>query len=267
MRIVRDFAWEYGQRNFGLKSSVVDFQHEKKRWLLAVLRKIQVLSAGKMDRIIVPSNYLKKIVSGWGIKKADVYVIKSGYKPPEKISNVKSLGKKGYILLTAGRLVSLKRFDLLIKMLSQLPENYNLAIIGEGPQKEYLQNLITDYGLRERIIFLGSVEENNVFEYMKSSDCFLLNSITEGLSHVLIEAQFAGLPSVATDVGGNREIIENGFNGFLVKADKYEDFKESILKICEDASLKQEMKENCISKSSNFSWDDYLKNLLSLFES
>ncbi|MEA3347176.1 MAG: glycosyltransferase family 4 protein, partial [Candidatus Auribacterota bacterium] len=145
MRIVRDFAWEYGQRNFGLKSSVVDFQYEKKQRLLAVLRKIQVLSAGRMNRIVVPSNYLKKIVSGWGIKEADIQVIKNGYRPPEKVSNVKSWGKKGYTLLTAGRLVSLKRFDLLIKMLSQLPENYNLAIIGEGDQKGYLQNLIAAY--------------------------------------------------------------------------------------------------------------------------
>jgi len=265
MRIVRDFAWEYGQRNLNLKSSVDSFQSENKSFLLSILRKIQILTINKMDKTIVPSNYLKKIISGWSIDEKKITVLKNAYKPPDKQGGGE-YKKKEHTLLTIGRFVPWKRIDGLIKMFSELSEDYKLIIIGEGPQEKYLENLISAFDLWKRVRFPGPMEENEIFEHMKSSECLLLNSTYEGLSHVLIEAQFAGLPSVVTDVGGNREVIENGFNGFLVKADEYEEFKESIVKVCENTSLKKEMRTNCIIKSSDFSWDNYLEKLLKLFE-
>ncbi|MCK9555899.1 glycosyltransferase family 4 protein [bacterium] len=267
-KITKDFAWEYAQRHAIIQANFDDFQYLKTSGLLSFLKKIQLLSAKKMDSVVVPSDYLKNIVEEWGISRNRIVHIRNAYSPPEfKVDSDKNPSVAGSIqLLTAGRFVPWKNIDKIINCFSSLPEEYRLAIVGEGPLKEYLQNVISSLNLWDRINHFGYLQNDDLFKLMLKSDCFLLYSSYEGLSHVLIESQFAGLPSVVTDVGGNREIISDGKNGFLIKNMDSSDFAEKITQICKMPTLKHEMKMNCIKKSREYSWESHVAELIRLFK-
>jgi glycosyltransferase involved in cell wall biosynthesis len=110
-----------------------------------------------------------------------------------------------------------KGLAYLITALEQIRSlNTVLIIIGAGEEKEKLEKQIKDLRLENRVFLVGFVE--NASWYLKAFDIFVLSSVKEGLPYVLIEAGFAGLPVVASDVGGISEIIEGGKNGYLFPA-------------------------------------------------
>ncbi|MDD5645299.1 MAG: glycosyltransferase family 4 protein [bacterium] len=266
-KITKDFAWEYAHRHNLIRTNFDDFQNAGTSRFLSLLKKIQVLAAKRMDSVIVPSDYLKNIVGQWGIDARKIFHIKNAYLPPE-IKSVPEMDpneRDSVYLLTAGRFVPWKNIDKIINCVSKLPAEYKLAVVGEGPMKGYLQNIIASLKLWNRISYFGYLQNDDLFKLMLKSDCFLLYSSYEGLSHVLIESQFAGLPSVVTDVGGNREVITDGKNGFLVKSADSGGFIEKITQICKMPTLKHEMKMNCIEKSKEYSWDSHINELTRLF--
>ncbi len=98
-----------------------------------------------------------------------------------------------------------------------LPINTHLFIIGVGEEKKSLQQTIEQHHLEDRIHFLGYIED--AAKYLKAFDIFILPSKKEGLPYVLLEAGMAGLATVASDLPGNQDIIENGKTGILIKPD------------------------------------------------
>lgn len=91
-----------------------------------------------------------------------------------------------------------------------------LCLIGDGELLEECRELARALRIENRVLFLG--RRGDVQDLLQASDLFVLNSRTEGMSNALLEAIAAGLPAVATDVGGNPEVIEDGHNGLLVPA-------------------------------------------------
>lgn len=89
-----------------------------------------------------------------------------------------------------------------------------LVIVGDGPCRDDLQRLAASLGLAARVRFLG--ERHDVPALLRTMDVFVLPSIAEGISNTVLEAMASGLPIVATRVGGNRELVEEGVHGFLV---------------------------------------------------
>lgn len=117
-------------------------------------------------------------------------------------------------LVTVGRLVALKRIDLLIQAVALIP-NAQLTVVGDGPERTILETLANNLLLKQRIRFVG--EQNDVLPFLQQSSLFCLTSSTEGLSRSIIEAMSCGLAIVATDVGGNRELVTDGTNGYLLE--------------------------------------------------
>jgi glycosyltransferase involved in cell wall biosynthesis len=89
-----------------------------------------------------------------------------------------------------------------------------LLIIGDGPCRENLENLTKDLGLKQNVRFLGM--RSDVPELLKLMDIFVLSSIFEGVSNTILEAMATGLPVIATNVGGNPDLIEDSETGILV---------------------------------------------------
>lgn len=120
------------------------------------------------------------------------------------------------IFICVGRLVEIKGHVDLIVAFSILPSSIRpiLLLVGDGPLRNKLNNLICQKGLEEYIYVLGQRED--VPSLLKLSDCFILSSYSEGLSCSIIEAMAAGLPVIATDVGSNNELVQNDVCGFLV---------------------------------------------------
>ena len=117
--------------------------------------------------------------------------------------------------------------------------NIHLLFIGEGKEKDELQRLAYSLALERRIHFLGSVP--NAIPIIKQFTVGVLCSESEGLSNAIIEYMGCGKPIICTRVGGNSEIVEDGYNGFLVNAGDVEGLAAQLVRILSDSSLADRM--------------------------
>lgn len=218
VKVVGDYAWEQGQQRFGIVEDLDEFVHTKRvPFTVRVLRMIQSHVVVAAARVIVPSNYLKEIVMTWGVPSARIVVIYNAVLL-EDLGNVPHVvtSLRRPVAVTAGRLVPWKHIDGVIDAVALLPE-MSLVIIGDGPEREKL----TQYGkekLDKNVLFTGKLSHKDTLATIKNAGMFVLNSSYEGLSHLLIEALMLGVAIVATDVGGNSEVIQDGASGTLVSA-------------------------------------------------
>ena len=122
-------------------------------------------------------------------------------------------------LLSIGRLSAPKGYPILIEAVALLRErgrNVSLTLVGEGPQRAALEELIAARGLAELVRLAGECNHHRIADYYDSSDTFVLSSFLEGLPVVLMEAMAMELPCVATWITGIPEIIEKDLEGLLV---------------------------------------------------
>jgi len=137
----------------------------------------------------------------------------------------------GYV----GRLAKQKRVhDLIwaVQLAKQLVENVKLVVVGDGPERSRLEELVRHYGCEDLTYFLGHREDAK--RYMPAFDVFWLGSEFEGMSNSLMEAMAVGLPCVASDIPPNRELITNGENGFLAPLGDSVAFAQFTARIFDD---------------------------------
>jgi sugar transferase (PEP-CTERM/EpsH1 system associated) len=124
-------------------------------------------------------------------------------------------GTDSFVVGTVGRLVPIKDQQTLLQaaaLLATRGVNVRVLLVGSGPERERLQSLATG-ALAGRVCLVG--DSGKVAELLNAMDVFVLPSLKEGMSNTLLEAMASGLPVLATDVGGNPEIVENNVNGCL----------------------------------------------------
>jgi glycosyltransferase involved in cell wall biosynthesis len=274
VKIVGDAAWE----NYASKNKKFDnletFQKKKYDFFTEFLRIIQKFVAKGAEKIITPSQYLKNIISNWGINKEKIEVI---YNAVEKINfdiskdeAKKKIGIEGNIILSIGRLVPWKGFSALIEIMPDLLKenpNFKLIIVGEGEEKENLKFKIENLKLENNVKLIGKIIHPEIPFYFKAADFFVLNSEYEGLSHVILEAMQFGVPVIASNKGGNPELVEDGKNGFLVEYNNKEKIKEAILKLWRDKSLQEKFIQNSKEKLKEFNWENLVEKTLSVLKS
>lgn len=145
------------------------------------------------------------------------------------IGNVARLSReKGHNIL-------LEAFSIVLKEVS----NARLVLVGDGPLRKNLEDKAKELGIINKINFLGFRHDIN--ELLKIFDVFVLPSITEGISLALLEAMSAGLPIVATNVGGNPEIVIDGQTGLLVPPNDPYSMSKAILKVMDDKNFAKQM--------------------------
>ena len=133
-------------------------------------------------------------------------------------------------LLSVGALTNQKGFDLLINAISKIKDNrFHLTIIGEGPEKQILKDLVDKLNISNKINFVGF--KNNPYTYMHHADLFILSSRYEGFPNVVLESLACGTAVVAYDSPGDlNKIVYDGINGFLVKYLSIDDLAKTIVK-------------------------------------
>lgn len=147
--------------------------------------------------------------------------------PPARLqawqAHVSQLPDSPLRIVTVGRLDPVKDQATLLHALrfvgtstSVQHTSVHLWIIGDGPERERLQQVIDQESLGGQAVLLG--EKNNISELLNSADVFVLSSLAEGIPMTVLEAAAAGLPVIATDVGGLSEIVQEGESGFLVSS-------------------------------------------------
>ena len=186
-----------------------------------------------------------------------------------KISKLFNLEKKiwdssyNVKLLSVGNLKVQKNHKLLINAFAKLPKNLNaqLIIIGEGPLRKELEELINNLKLSKRISLIG--HQKNPYPWYHSADLFILSSNYEGFGNVLIEALECGLPIVSTNcVSGPKEILENGKYGKLVEVNNVDDLKNGII----EQINKKHDKKKLIERSQDFLISKISDEYLSFFK-
>ena len=130
------------------------------------------------------------------------------------------------IIGCAGRLVKEKGIDVMLEALATLPECYQLAVAGDGPERQPLEQLAQQLGLKGRVHWLGRCD--NMLNFYHAIDLFCMPSRQEGLPLALLEAQACGKPVVATDVGGIPDLI-CPHSGHLIPPDQPAVLGQSLL--------------------------------------
>jgi len=151
-----------------------------------------------------------------------------------------------FLVGTVGRMQSIKAQTLLVRafvaLIRRKPEvrqRLRLVLVGSGPLLAECESLLMDAGLRELAWLPG--ERSDVPEVMRGLDCFVLPSLAEGISNTILEAMASGLPVIATDVGGNAELVERGQTGTLVAADACEEMSAALEALASAPSMAASM--------------------------
>lgn len=167
------------------------------------------------------------------------------------------------IVLSVGRLIKSKNFDLLIKLFINAREpGWQLVIVGDDALKQqnrkYLDKLIEGFNAGEYVKLEG--KQNNIDDYYRKSRIFAFTSESEGFPNVIAESLSAGLPVVAFDcIAGPSEIIEDNVNGFLIPLFDFDGFVEKLKLLMKDESVRQRLSSNALSSVEKFSTEKIAK--------
>ena len=149
------------------------------------------------------------------------------------------------VILSIGRLTHQKGFEYLIKSIRLLKSNYpeiKLLIAGEGEVRENLQKLIDKLGQHDHVKLLGIVK--NAFELFPISDVYVNSSLWEGLPLTLLEAMSMKIPIIATNVGGNSEVVIDHQTGLLIRSESENEIAEAIRKVLSDSEFGKKLADN-----------------------
>lgn len=266
LRFVGDAAWETASNTRQTEKNLEDFlQTSDGDKTVKLLLGIQKFVLNRVNRVIVPSRFLKEILIKYykvGHEKIKVIYNSIDLKDYHKIPFRQFQRSTRPTVVTIGRLVRHKRIDKIIEAISVIKMKYpdvEFQIIGEGPEKENLEELTRELGVERNVKFYGGVEHSKVIELIQNADILVLNSIYEGLPHVVIEGMACRTPVIATNIKGTDEVVKDGETGLLVSPNNNEELKDKIIQLLSDEELRERLVENAYkSVEERFTWD---KNL------
>ncbi|MDI6841078.1 MAG: glycosyltransferase [bacterium] len=195
--------------------------------------------------ISMGANKEKSILFGWGV---DLKRISKEVEPQREENTV----------ISARQFEPIYNLELLIRAIPYVIKfipDANFILIGDGTQKEQLENLAHKLKIDEHVKFLGKISHSNVLKHLGSSQIYTSTSLSDGTSATLLEAMALGAFPVVTDIPANREWIQDGINGFLVPTSDPKRLAERIVdaircpQLREDAKIKNAI---IISEKANF---------------
>ncbi len=170
-------------------------------------------------------------------------------------------------IVTMGRLIPEKGYDLLLrafkKVVAEFPD-MKLILVGDGPEKDRLLQISGKLMLKEKVIFMGSIRCPEVI--LENADCFVLTSLREGFSMVIVEAMYCGTVPVSFDCpSGPAEIISDGVDGILVPVGDVDKLAEEVISLLNNDDKRQKMSLNAVESAKRFSpgkimklWDEII---------
>tara|TARA_B110000003_G_scaffold224325_1_gene224874 strand:+ start:179 stop:1264 length:1086 start_codon:yes stop_codon:yes gene_type:complete len=185
--------------------------------------------------IIAQTNFAKRVLYE-KTKSNKIYVINNPVNIIKKTND-----KEINLIVSIGRLSVEKGQKYLIKAFSLVKnKDWKLALIGDGPERKYLEKLVSDLNLNDQVIFYGHL--TNFSKYLTQSKIFVLPSLKEGFPNALIEAMAMGKAVVSSDFfDGENEIIENEKNGLLVNSANVNELFIAIERLINDYNLRQKI--------------------------
>ena len=204
-------------------------------------------------------------------KEAYDYYSKKGFgvvKIPNAIDPTlfpkKAIRKFENQIIYAGRLSKEKGIDVLLQTAKILPPKYNLIVLGDGPEKNNVRDVAN---LKTNVHYLGYQSKQNTISLIRGSDLLIQPSLVEGMSSTLLEAMGCSTCIIATNVGGNSEIIENNKTGILIEPNNSEKLLDKISNLL----VKKEKRINLATEArksvEKYNWKRVGQLYLDVYES
>lgn len=243
-------------------------------WRRRVFRRFSYALA---DEVFAVSNELREhYARQLGIPAGRIRVIPNGvdstrFQPSPARARMRSLldlTDDMIVLGTVGRLDPVKDHGTLLSAAEQLVNSgvpVHVALVGDGPERKRLQERVSAGPLlRDRVTFAG--ESASPENWLNSFDIYVLPSLSEGMSNSLLEAMSTGLPCVATRVGANPDLVEEGKSGFLVDAGDASAMAERLAQLATNTELRQQFGEQARHKAeAQFSLHSMVENYTRLY--
>jgi len=251
LKIVGDTAWETAQNRGKTTDTIDTFQSQSHRGHIAYLAHKRRLAAQKAYRVITPSQYLKRIVSGWDVTPNKINVVYNGVRLNEFTPYAPKQRKTAHLkMIFVGRLVRWKGLNHILEAMVRV-ENISLDVVGGGPEHDTLRAFCLSHSLP--VTFLGNIPRYQVKEKIHESDVLLLPSSYEGLSHTLIEACAVGVPCITSTSGGNPEVITHNETGITVPYGDVKALQQAIYQLRDDEDMRYTLAKQ--AKKSSYQFD------------
>lgn len=217
------------------------------------------------DLVVAQGEFLRDVIEAAGVPAGRVRVINNGVDVAAFRAADPYPHPRPY-LLGMGSLAAHKGFDLLLRGFALLPaDRPDLLIAGDGPERAALLALARDLGIERQVHLLGSVTGARKVSLFRSATCFVCPSRREPFANVLLEALASGLPAVASDVGGNREIVRHGENGLVYEPESPPALAAAVARLLADASLTAGLRAGAARLIARFDWDAVADRYIDLY--
>jgi glycosyltransferase involved in cell wall biosynthesis len=244
------------------------------------VRSIVKRFCAKADYVITPSKYTREALRASGIA-ARFAVVPSGVVAPEVTAHGPGAIRSQFhltpempLLLFLGRLGPEKRVDVLLRAAAHLAakglpapqRDFRVALVGDGMSRENLEGLAAQLGIADRILFVGAQPHANIGDWYAAADLFTFSSPNETQGLALVEAMLAGLPCIAADYGGPREIVVQNVTGIRVPLEPRA-FANAIEKVLLDPALAEKFGTNGLRRAAIYSPEAMTSGVMEVYNS
>ena len=199
------------------------------------------LMAYRFDMTVAVSMDIRNaLMKDYGFNINRVEMIHNGIAIPERTYH--PCVKPDFVVGSAGRFVPVKDYPLMVKIAKEVMTktgNIHFELAGDGPALGDIQGLIDTYGLQGNFHLRGFLDD--LGPYYQGLDVYVNTSLHEGIPMSVLEAMACGVPVVVPEVGGLKEFVKDGVDGYLVDSRNPGDFAERILALYEDDTLRESM--------------------------
>ncbi|AZQ65918.1 glycosyltransferase [Silicimonas algicola] len=230
------------------------------------------------DRVLCLSDTIADEAREHGLRRAPLVTLPNGILPPESLDDRCTVRKRlraelgisegALVVVTVAVLRPPKGVDRLLAamsyVLASVPDAI-LLVVGDGSEREQLEQQTRDQGIAHRVVFTGFRED--VYDLLRSSDLFVLPTLWDTLPTVVIEAMFASLPIVASRVGGIPDMVEHGVQGALVPPGDVPALASAILGMLTDARRRETIGLAALRRAeTDFSLSIQVQKLADLYD-
>ncbi|EKE20155.1 MAG: glycosyl transferase group 1 protein [uncultured bacterium] len=201
--------------------------------------------------------------------KKEIGIIHDGVDTDEFFPDENKRNSEQFTMICASRVTPMKGVRFLIqafKILSGRYENARLVVVGDGNERQSLEDLVQGLDLREKVEFAGLVSHENMLKYYQKSNVFVSTSLADGISDSTLEALACGLAVVATNTEGTAELLTDGVNCLMVRMKDPDDLAEKIEKIILDHDLEKSLSLESKKLAEKLSWRSLAGQYFELYE-
>ena len=216
------------------------------------------------DKIQAISQALAQRAKGFRAK--DVAVVPNGI--DIEIFRHIDISRVPHRIISVAHLKKVKGLDYLIKAMPAVLKDFpdaEFVLVGDGPERKNLENLAHSLGLGGRVKFKGALPHSQVAQELAKAEVFVLPSLAEGFGIAVVEAMAAGLPVIASRVGGITDIIQHNHNGLLIEPESPQAIADAVIKLFTNPGLAQTLTQNARRNTNRYSWQNISEKINQLY--